>query len=328
MVVSRLTLAIQDGDVVLPESGRIAVFYPDAETDLSSLPKDRAHIIQSFYPDHAAFEQQGYDCAVAPEGVYAASIVFLPRYKALARSLIWQASTMSDVVLVDGLKTDGAESLLRECRKRADVQGWFSKAHGKLFWMAGGADFEDWRDDALHEIEEGFVTRAGVFSADGIDPASRLLADNLPAKLGRQVADLGAGWGYLSKAILKNEVVENLWAVEANFDALECARVNVTDERANFQWADACAWEPRARMDSVVMNPPFHTSRTSDPDIGRAFIAAAARMLTPSGQLWMVANRHLPYEVALDQHFAKFEEVAGDSRFKVLRAQRPTRKRR
>ncbi len=46
--------------------------------------------------------------------------------------------------------------------------------------------------------DEGYVLRRAMFSADEIDPASRLLLTALPAKLGRRVADLGAGWGFLS----------------------------------------------------------------------------------------------------------------------------------
>ena len=73
----------------------------------------------------------------------------------------------------------------------------------------------------------------------------------------------------------------------------------------------------------VVMNPPFHTSRSADPTLGQGFIASAARNLTRNGSLWMVANRHLPYEATLSEVFARVEEVAGDNRFKVFHASRP-----
>ncbi len=327
MAVSRLTLALENGDVVLPDTGEIGVYHPVGDVDLSALPKDRVRIIQPFFPDYRAFEKQGYACSVAADGKFSMSVVRLPRSKDQARDLIANAAARSDYVIVDGQKNEGAESLLKECRKRADVSSVMSKAHGKLFVMQGG-DFTDWVAEAQTTLECGFVTRCGVFSADGIDPASRLLADSLPEKLGRNVADLGGGWGYLSRAILERKSVETLWCVEANHDALECARLNVTDPRARFEWADATQWAARANMDSVVMNPPFHTSRTADPQIGRDFIAAAARMLAPSGQLWMVANRHLPYEATLDANFVQVAEVAGDNRFKILQASRPARPRR
>ena len=71
------------------------------------------------------------------------------------------------------------------------------------------------------------------------------------------------------------------------------------------------------------MNPPFHAGRRADPEIGRAFIAAAARMLKPAGTLWLVANRHLPYEISLKDRFRDVAEIAGTSKFKVLQAVRP-----
>ena len=96
------------------------------------------------------------------------------------------------------------------------------------------------------------------------------------------------------------------------------------DPRARFHWADATRgkWGP---VDAVVMNPPFHTGRAADPALGVAFIRAAAAMLTPSGTLWMVANRHLPYEPVLAAAFREVEEIGGDSRFRLTRAARPLR---
>ena len=81
-------------------------------------------------------------------------------------------------------------------------------------------------------------------------------------------------------------------------------------------------------FDTVVMNPPFHVGRRGEPALGQAFIATAAAILGNAGHLWMVANRHLPYEIALNSLFVKVEEPFGTSKFKVLHAQRPSRLRR
>ncbi len=226
-------------------------------------------------------------------------------------------------VVVDGARTDGIESLLREVRRRTAVGGPVSKAHGKVFWLTGDASvFADWLAPR-EQRPERYITAPGVFSADGIDPASRLLADALPVKPGRHLADLGAGWGYLAARILANPQVETLDLVEADHIALTCARRNIDDPRARFHWADATTWAPQGRIDTVVMNPPFHTGRAADPGLGRDFIAAAARILAPKGNLWLVANRHLPYEATLAECFGAVQETAGDTRFKVLHATRP-----
>lgn len=305
----------------------MGVFLPVAGTDLSALPKERVVVIQPVFPDYEAFHAAGYECRVAAgDERFAAALVCLPRAKARARAVIAQAMTLTDgPVIVDGAKTDGIDALLKDMRRRVDVSAPISKAHGKLFWTQASADaFADWRDDAPHQVD-GFATAPGVFSADGIDPASELLADALPALPGRHVADLGAGWGYLSARMLTGQGIETLDLVEADHFALDCARLNVTDPRARFHWADATRWAPEEKIDAVVMNPPFHTGRSADPGLGRDFIRAAARILAPSGRLWMVANRHLGYEAALKECFAHVEEIAGDTRFKVIHATRPVR---
>ncbi|MBR9652168.1 class I SAM-dependent methyltransferase [Thalassovita aquimarina] len=321
----RLALALEAGlDIA---EGRIGVFAPRADTDISDLPKARCQIVTGFKPDYDRFTAQGFDCATQAEGRYAASIVFLPRAKQLARAMIAEAAALTEgPVVIDGQKTDGVDSLLKEVRKRAEVLSVLSKAHGKLFWFAAGSGFEDWAASEPSVIEDGFITRPGVFSADGIDPASKLLASALPEKLSGHLADLGAGWGYLSRAVLQRAGVKSLALVEADYAALECARANLDDERVQFHWADATTWRSDRKLDGVVMNPPFHTGRTAEPDLGRAFIAAAARNLAAHGELWLVANRHLAYETTLAELFADVKEVDGDNRFKVLYARRPSRK--
>jgi 16S rRNA (guanine1207-N2)-methyltransferase len=56
-----------------------------------------------------------------------------------------------------------------------------------------------------------------------------------------------------------------------------------------------------------------------------AFIRAAQRGLAPDGVLWMVANRHLPYDKLLHELFRDVQEVGGDGGFKVMRAAYPVK---
>ncbi|MFN7004138.1 MAG: class I SAM-dependent methyltransferase [Roseinatronobacter sp.] len=331
MFSERLSLALSDGDLSLPDSGRIAVFAPRAQADLSLLPRDRTLVLTRFKPDHDAFSAAGYTCLREVDESVAMSLVCLPRSKAQGRALVAKACSVTapgGLVVVDGQKTDGIESMLRDLRATEIRPAVLSKAHGKMLWFGATALPETWQARGQQEIGGGFVTAEGVFSADGIDPASQLLAESLPEKLGAHVVDLGAGWGYLAARILARESVKALDLVEADHTALDCARTNITDTRARFHWADATRWRPEGAANTVVMNPPFHTGRAAEPDLGRAFIASAAAMLAPQGQLWMVANRHLPYEGALSEAFKDVTELAGDNRFKILMAARPLRLRR
>jgi len=325
MIGARLPLALETGRLTVP-TGRIAVFYPTPEANLRSLPAEQCEIIQPFRPAYETFKSAGYSCAVEPTERYAMSIVCLPRAKAEARSIIAKAAAFTDgPIIIDGQKTEGVDSIFKDLRKRGDVSATISKAHGKLFWVNSHDGLGDWgQTPAL--TEGGFWTGPGVFSADGVDPASKLLVQALPEKLGKNVADLGAGWGYLSAHALTRDINE-IHLVEAGHLALECAKRNVTDERAQYHWADATKWAPKGRIDTVIMNPPFHVGRAAEPSLGQAFVATAARVLANSGQLWMVANRHLPYEDALNANFGKVIDLGGDTRFKLFHAARPLRKR-
>ena len=325
MIGARLPLALETGGLTVPE-GRIAIFNPAADADLRSLPRERCEIIQPFRPVHDVFNAAGYACAVAPSERYDLCVICLPRAKAEARVLVAQAAACTDgPIIIDGQKTDGVDSIFKALRKRADVSATISKAHGKLFWINSHDGLEDWIEHPAL-TEGGFWTAPGVFSADGVDPASELLVSALPEKLGKNVADLGAGWGYLSAHAMTRSVDE-VHLVEAGHMALECAKRNVTDERAQFHWADVTKWAPKGRIDTVIMNPPFHIGRAAEPSLGQAFVATAARILANSGQLWMVANRHLPYEDSLNANFGKVTDLGGDTRFKLFHAARPLRKR-
>jgi 16S rRNA (guanine1207-N2)-methyltransferase len=323
---ARLSLALDTGALVLPETGPIAVYRPRIGDDLSALPRDRVVVLTGFRPDHDHFAASH---SVAPVPHYAAAVVCLPRAREAARALIARASAEvapGGVIVVDGQKTDGIDAALKELRGRVDLSESLSKSHGKLATFPAGKVLADWA--AQPALVDGFQTLPGVFSADGPDRGSVLLAAALPEKLSGKVADLGAGWGYLAASILSRPGVRQIDLVEAEADALDCARVNVADGRARFHWADATTWRPDTLLDAVVMNPPFHAGRDADPGLGAAFIRAARRMLAPNGSLWLVANRHLPYDAALSECFLAHEEVAGDGAFRVIHATKPVRAKR
>jgi len=123
----------------------------------------------------------------------------------------------------------------------------------------------------------------------------------------------------------KTDGVDSLFKACAEALSLACARENVQDPRATFIWGDATTHQPPTAYDGIIMNPPFHTIRAADPSLGRDFITSAARMLAGHGKLWMVANRHLPYEQTLRDAFRNVDIIAQNNAFKVFHATRPKR---
>jgi 16S rRNA (guanine1207-N2)-methyltransferase len=169
-------------------------------------------------------------------------------------------------------------------------------------------------------VEGSFETQAGVFSSDGIDPGSKILVDAAAQDLSGVGADLGGGWGYLSAKVLETNSISELHFIEADFNALNLAKNNVNDQRVKFYWCDALKWDAPKLLDFIIMNPPFHYLGKAMPSLGVDFIKVASRNLKKSGTLWMVANRHLPYEDAINDHFSSFAELSGSKKFKVIRA--------
>ena len=135
-------------------------------------------------------------------------------------------------------------------------------------------------------------------------------------------ADLGAGWGYLAAEVIDRcQGVTALDLYEAEARALALARRNLAGLRVQpgLHWHDVTAGLPR-RYDVIVSNPPFHQGRADQPELGQAFIRAAAQSLRPGGRLCLVANRHLPYEQALATGFGDVRKLADAGGFKVIHA--------
>ncbi|MDP3851790.1 MAG: class I SAM-dependent methyltransferase [Luteolibacter sp.] len=186
--------------------------------------------------------------------------------------------------------------------------------------------FQHWRElGNPREIPgSGFIAQAGIFSSDHIDHGSRLLAQHLPAHLHGRVADLGAGWGYLSDALLRRcPKIERLDLFEADARALGCARKNLAchARELRFHWHDVTTGLDDT-YDAIIMNPPFHTGQATDVDLGRAFLTKAAAALRRGGKLLLVANRQLPYEAQLDSLHIAWRKPVEDASYKLLFAEK------
>ena len=307
------------------EGKRWVVFNAEAPQQIAALKHLKPTIYQTFAPSVTDLQAAGYDVVQSVQSDFDVAVVLLPKAKALTRHLIAMAQkcTNSGAVIVDGQKDAGIDPILKDLRKRTSLGDVVSKAHGKIAWFTGDLNLSDYFD-APKSLEDGFKTVAGVFSADAADPASRLLLSVLPRLTGT-VADLGAGWGFLTRNLTEMPT-KHVIAVEADHRAIEIARVNVPSDKVKFVWADATAWRADRALDTVVMNPPFHNFGKADPGIGIDFIKSAVRSLKPQGDCYIVANRHLPYEQTLNELFQNVSEVTKDNRFKVLYASKPKRK--
>jgi 16S rRNA (guanine1207-N2)-methyltransferase len=295
---------------------------------------------QDLKPQAEALQRAGFALAEAGDPTCYPLVLLLPprqREQAraqMARALARLAPGGSIVACMPN--REGAKSGEADLARLAGPLHTLSKHHCRVFWTSSPqvdpALAAAWLGgDAPRRIEDarvpggGFFSRPGVFAWDRIDPASLLLAEHLPVDLRGHAADLGAGWGYLAGQLLARcPGVTALDLHEADARALQLARDNLAAWNAGvpleFHWQDVAAGLPR-RYDTIVCNPPFHAQGAGERvDLGRAFIVAAAAALQPGGRLWLVANRHLPYEAVLDASFGSTRIVAQRDGFKVIEA--------
>jgi 16S rRNA (guanine1207-N2)-methyltransferase len=300
---------------------------------------------QSFKPDADALLRAGFKVVSGEEVArpeeaglrkYPLVLVLPPRQRDEARALMSRAiDATSDGgrVVASISNNEGARSGEADLARLAGSLEVASKHKCRVFWTTlahetiDQALLAEWRElDAVRPIGSGrFLSRPGVFAWDRVDVASELLASHLPEGLAGHAADLGAGFGYLSAELLTHcPRLAALDVYEAEARALDLARHNLASFASRtdiaFHWHDVTQGLKR-KYDVIVTNPPFHAQRSLDrPDIGRRFISAGAQSLNSKGRLWLVANRHLPYETVLTQEFGHVRTVVQQHGFKIIEA--------
>lgn len=339
-----LLLPFDNGLLPWPTSGRVLFLRARDGVPLYARARDAMLCEQSFKPDAEALTRAGFQVVAdaGDAGTFPLVLLLPPRQRDEARALMARAIAQTEPggrVVAAVSNNEGARSAQDDLARVAGTVASLSKHKCRVFWtppLPGNADaalVAQWRGlDAARvlkgeNVPEGFVSRPGVFAWDRIDPASLLLARHLPADLAGRAADLGAGTGFLTQQLLQRCAgIHSVDLFEAEARALDLARRNLASYAARaalgFHWHNVTTGVPGS-YDVVVSNPPFHASgRADQPELGRRFISVAASILRPGGRLWLVANRHLPYEAELGAQFARVRTVAEGNGFKVFEAVR------
>jgi 16S rRNA (guanine1207-N2)-methyltransferase len=335
-----LLLPFADGAMTWPARGGALFLHARDGWPLHRQPLPGLTCDTVWKPDADALSRSGVPVRTPRErdaqARYPLVLLLPPRQREHARASFARAlaaTAPGGAVIASMPNDEGARSGEKDLARVAGPLHSLCKHHCRVFWsepLHAPADPDlamQWlHADAPRAIADGrFSSRPGVFAWDRIDVASALLAAHLPRDLAGAGADLGAGYGYLASEVLRQcPAVTALDLYEADARALALARVNLAQVASpatvGFHWHDVSAGLPR-QYDFIVSNPPFHAQgRGERPDLGRAFIAAAADALRDGGRLLLVANRHLPYEGELTARFDGVQAIAQQAGFKVIEA--------
>ncbi len=162
----------------------------------------------------------------------------------------------------------------------------------------------------------------GVFARGALDPAAALLASAIEVSSTDDVLDLGCGNGIVGMVAARLAPQGHVWLVDTNTEAVALTQRNLERNaitNATVLASDSTAAVADQQFDVVVSNPPFHEGRSTARSLGLRLIDDAMSVLRLGGRCYIVANRFLPYETALRERLHDVREVAGDTRFKVLR---------
>jgi len=290
-------------------------------------------------------------------GDYDAAYLLFPKNMVEGRYFIAQASRLvkaSGMIYVSAENKAGGSRLQKIVQQfGGEIVQQISKHKSRFVAFENMALDQSVVDGAIKEgslkviDKTGFEAQSGVYGYNKIDKGSAVLLRHIPQDLKGKVADFGCGYGYLLQHLLQqNEGIKIAYGIDADARALECARQNLLkssscdliagsqDEQEDpsvkpkddgceveFLWADLLTADGvPARLDAIIMNPPFHEGKKADSDIGVSFIKTAAASLRRNGALYMVANNQLPYEAVLKDAFFSYECLAQDNGFKVFKA--------
>ena len=166
-----------------------------------------------------------------------------------------------------------------------------------------------------------------VFSGEQLDGGSRLLLsqfEQLPDA--QHIVDLGCGSGVLGLAALQRQPTAKLHFIDESNLAIASARDNVSRilpaaiAQCSFVQADGFRGYEGAPPELVLCNPPFHQQHVVDDYSGRRLLRQTHQALAAGGELWLVANRHLPYGKPLRRDFASVTRLIENDKFIVWRA--------
>ncbi len=277
------------------------------------------------------------DLAALPAPAFDACAVDIACYpqRAYLHRMLWQA--------VQHLKPDGAlwvagpndggiqslEKRLRAAWGEVSVSG-YKKGHRVLRVPrpAEPAPLEEaapaTRRLSLRGEKFTLALRPGVFAGGDLDPATRMLAEELEVGSSDTILDLGCGSGILGMLAARLAPHSQVYLLDSSAAALAAAQENcrVNDLRnTRILASDGVAAAREQRFDLALCNPPFHEHGAHSNATALRFIREVGGILAPRGRFYLVANQFLRYEPALRETFGSVTTLAQDRKYKVLLAE-------
>ncbi len=171
------------------------------------------------------------------------------------------------------------------------------------------------------------VNHANLFSRDHLDLGARFLITQIgDIKPFDSVTDLGCGNGVLGIVYAQKHPSAAVHFIDESYMAIASAMENVKRAKpeihgqVTFTAGDGLSDTPDNSTGLILCNPPFHQQHVVGDSVGTRMIQHAKRVLQQHGEIWLVANRQLNYQVRLKRLFGNCRKVDSNAKFVVLKA--------
>ena len=220
----------------------------------------------------------------------------------------------------------GHERLYRALSDLSQLAGWMSKAidskpeHLESKWAAitalvGTAIREDSKEAKTRWLESLFQHGA----RKGHRWAKYFLEHIELKTTDDSILDLASGNGVIASEISKKIPNATLHLLDDSFLAVESGKLNITGANIHHHYDNTLADFKSESFDLIVTNPPFHFEYEIDIQIPIQLFKECFRCLKPSGNLQLVANKHLNYKTHLSSIFRLVEVLAENDSFIVYK---------
>jgi len=294
--------------------------------------------------DHGAFrfhQQAGADIQFAAypdegNGAYQWIILNLPRQKALLRMLLdCAAGLLADdgVLWLAGENKAGIKSADKVLKTHfARVTKLDNARHCTLYEAGSPLHQQTFKPGTYQEkwllncggSDLKVASYPGVFAHGRLDSGTALLLDKLAGMdFNGDILDFGCGAGVIGACIAAHNEDVNVTFLDTSALALKaCEETLTANQLSGHIMASDGLSEVKDSYDMIISNPPIHAGVRTDNRMSMRLLESVQEHIKPGGRLILVANRHLPYEGWLARNFHRLVELAENSHFKVIVAEK------